>query len=258
MMVNKALDIGINTYPYPNQLQGCINDMNDYLVSYGSKGFTTNVLQDSLATRSNWLAGLNALVSGVVSGDHLAFSYSGHGSRIVDTSGDETDGYDECLVPVDYQTAGFITDDDLRAIFQTLPSGVTLDVFLDCCYSGTGTRVLEEDKNVKAKYLFNPDEKLDKNIPCKSKIFSFITEVPGLNHCLWTACQSNQLAYEVLVGGTTHRGAFSYYVNPAIRSSNTRAYDINYVQTKVAKILGSNQTPQLECTVANSLRQPFT
>jgi len=48
------------------------------------------------------------------------------------------DGYDETLIPVDYQRAGQIRDDD---VFSTLVGpmrrGVTLTCIMDCCHSGS-------------------------------------------------------------------------------------------------------------------------
>lgn len=38
---------------------------------------------------------------------------AGHGGSVKDTSGDEADGMDETLVPVDYQQSGQITDDEI-------------------------------------------------------------------------------------------------------------------------------------------------
>ena len=38
---------------------------------------------------------------------------AGHGGYVEDTNGDEADGMDETLVPVDYQKAGQITDDEI-------------------------------------------------------------------------------------------------------------------------------------------------
>jgi hypothetical protein len=60
--------------------------------------------------------------------------YSGHGTQVTDTA-DETDKLDECIVPCDYATAGFITDDEINAICKPL-KGVGLAVF-DSCRSGT-------------------------------------------------------------------------------------------------------------------------
>jgi Caspase domain len=47
-----------------------------------------------------------------VAGDVVFVHYSGHGGRVSDTNGDEEDGLDSTLLPVDYLTAGQIVDDD--------------------------------------------------------------------------------------------------------------------------------------------------
>ena len=48
------------------------------------------------------------------------------------------DGYDETLVPLDYQQAGQIRDDDLfTTLVGAMPRGVQLTCVMDCCHSGT-------------------------------------------------------------------------------------------------------------------------
>lgn len=47
---------------------------------------------------------------GQVSADSVCSS--GHGGQTQDLDGDEDDGYDEVIYPVDFKTAGHITDDD--------------------------------------------------------------------------------------------------------------------------------------------------
>jgi metacaspase-1 len=47
-------------------------------------------------------------------------------------------GYDETLVPVDYNSAGMIRDDDLyNILIKPLPENVHLFCLFDCCHSGT-------------------------------------------------------------------------------------------------------------------------
>ena len=67
------------------------------------------------------------------------FSYSGHGTKIRDDDwGEEDDGFDEALVPVDFKSAGVIRDDDLYEILiANLPDGVHMVSLMDCCHSGT-------------------------------------------------------------------------------------------------------------------------
>lgn len=48
------------------------------------------------------------------------------------------DGYDETLVPLDYDQAGQIRDDDLlRELVCKMPAGVTMTCLYDCCHSGS-------------------------------------------------------------------------------------------------------------------------
>ena len=58
--------------------------------------------------------------------------------RVVDQDGDEDDGYDETLIPVDFQRAGQIRDDNLlKHLVKPMSAGVTMTCLMDCCHSGT-------------------------------------------------------------------------------------------------------------------------
>jgi len=66
----------------------------------------------------------------------LILHYSGHGGSIKDTDGDEEDGMDETLCPVDYKDAGMIVDDEVHAVLvRGLKKGVRLTAIMDCCHS---------------------------------------------------------------------------------------------------------------------------
>jgi len=55
-----------------------------------------------------------------------------------DDNGDEEDGMDETMVPVDYQDLGQIRDDVIfEELVAKLPEGVKLTVVMDCCHSGS-------------------------------------------------------------------------------------------------------------------------
>ena len=89
-------------------------------------------------TKRNIRRALGWLVEGSRAGDSLVFFYSGHGSQVRDHDGDELDGYDESLLPVDYETKGRILDDELNVIIvRPLPRGATLHAIIDSCFSGT-------------------------------------------------------------------------------------------------------------------------
>ncbi|KAJ6836554.1 uncharacterized protein M6B38_326100 [Iris pallida] len=91
-----------------------------------------------IPTKHNINMALYWLVQGCQPGDSLVFHYSGHGSRQRNYNGDEADGYDETLCPLDFETQGMIVDDEInRAIVRPLPRGVKLHAFIDACHSGT-------------------------------------------------------------------------------------------------------------------------
>jgi hypothetical protein len=115
----KALFIGINYFRTSSELRGCIADVrnvHDWLIAnYGFKEICilTDDSKDPRGqpTRQNIINGMDWLVRGAQPGDAFFFHFSGHGSRVKDTNGDEADGWDETICPVDYDRAGMIVDD---------------------------------------------------------------------------------------------------------------------------------------------------
>jgi metacaspase-1 len=151
----RALLIGICYDGTPAELAGCANDVKHihYLLStkFGFQQSDFVIMTDRvseipktvrkgpLPTRANIIHAMKNLVAGVKPGDSLFFQFSGHGSQIADTSGDEVDGLDETILPLDHKKAGQITDDEMYDILvRGIPKGARLTVLFDCCHSGTG------------------------------------------------------------------------------------------------------------------------
>jgi hypothetical protein len=142
-MVHKALLIGINYTGTAAQLSGCVNDVHNMRQALEGHGYTIfRVLTDEPGTapafqptRANILAGLSWLTADAAPDDHLLAHYSGHGTHVPDRSRDEEDGADEAWCPLDYTSAGLITDDELAAALTGCAARVT--VISDCCHSGT-------------------------------------------------------------------------------------------------------------------------
>ncbi|CCE61195.1 hypothetical protein TPHA_0A01110 [Tetrapisispora phaffii CBS 4417] len=144
----KALLIGINYLGSKNQLRGCINDVSNmyaFLTSqYGYNAADIVRLTDDqtnmvcVPTRANMIRAMHWLVKDAQPGDSLFFHYSGHGGQTEDLDGDEDNGYDETIMPVDFQTQGVIVDDEMNAIMvKPLPAGVKMTCLFDSCHSGT-------------------------------------------------------------------------------------------------------------------------
>ena len=132
--------IGINYLGQKGELGGCINDVNNMKILLRRQGFNDNpyhmrILTDDQwdnaryqPTRSNIIEGMKWLVSGAQPNDSLFFLYSGHGSKKRDKDGDEVDGYDETICPLDYKSAGHIDDDEMnRILVQQLPKGARFE-----------------------------------------------------------------------------------------------------------------------------------
>mmetsp|Transcript_11345 Transcript_11345/g.20871 ORF Transcript_11345/g.20871 Transcript_11345/m.20871 type:complete len:316 (+) Transcript_11345:207-1154(+) len=143
----RAVLIGINYVGHdPGELSGCHNDVaniSKYLK--GCLGFEQDnmmVLMDDHRheepTYRNIMRAFDWIVSESQPGDTVWIHYSGHGGRLEDQDGDEEDGYDETLCPIDFQTAGQIRDDDLlKHLVKPMKKGVLMTCLMDCCHSGT-------------------------------------------------------------------------------------------------------------------------
>ena len=137
----RALLVGINYKGTSSELNGCINDTTNikaFLLTQGYKEKHITILTDDTEekpTRANILKYLMELV--LSDCKTLCFHYSGHGSYVKDLSGDEIDGRDETLCPIDYPKSGDIVDDEIRGILQCLKPTQHLTCIIDACRSGT-------------------------------------------------------------------------------------------------------------------------
>ena len=283
-----ALLVGINDYPgTQNDLHGCVNDITnlyDVLVKYfGFAPADITMLSDRRAKKKAILDGLASLVGKGAAGDTLVFHYSGHGSQVRDTEGDElADGKDEIICPWDFDWDGtYIKDDDLARIFTDLKKGVRLEVLLDSCHSGTGTREIVLDRKalrdlpagvnneaalwssrfcIRSRYLAPPadialraDEIFGEELPLRT-----IGRLEGINHVLWAACRSNQYSADAEIGGAPN-GAFTYFFCKHVRDTSGKIARSDLIKLVRASLKheGFSQVPQLECPDASKREGVF-
>jgi len=290
-MVKKALLVGINDYAPIGaggpDLRGCVNDVRDMAMTLRDLAIVPanpavmHIVTDGRATRATILGELNWLVKGAKKGDLLVFYYSGHGSQLPDLTGEEPDKKDETICPHDFSTAGMIKDDDMRGIFAGIPAGVNLEVILDSCHSGTGTREqaalcgegIPEEEKVRIRYVEPPfdyaffleDPTLSSRRLLKSSpdlMNADMARAPvivSLNHVLWAGCKDNQTSGEATVGGVV-RGFFTYCFCKCLRSKmgNISRLDLDKCVTSCLKGVGAGQIPQLEGTKPTMLEKVFT
>ncbi|XP_031492309.2 metacaspase-1-like [Nymphaea colorata] len=144
----RALLCGVSYRSRSYELQGTINDVMcmKYLLcqKFGFPEDCILMLTEDESDPSRWPTKQNIrmamrwLVQDCHAGDSLVFHFSGHGSQQPDYNGDEIDGYDETLCPLDFETAGTIVDDEINeTIVRNLHHGVRLHAIIDACHSGT-------------------------------------------------------------------------------------------------------------------------
>lgn len=145
----RAVLIGIKYTGRRNcELRGPINDVKcmKYMLTerFGFPNDCVLILTDEernpcrLPTKENIRMAMHWLVQGCSYGDSLVFQFSGMGAQVPDEDGDERDGMDEAICPMDSCQQGPILDDEINeAIVRPLVPGVKLHAIVDACHSGT-------------------------------------------------------------------------------------------------------------------------
>ncbi len=200
----RALCVGIDDYR-SSPLNGCVNDARTWGEALRRLDFEVQYLLDRQATREGILTGLRSLIAGAKNGDVLVFQYAGHGSQLPDLGQDESDRFDETLVPHDYDIGAFLIDDDLAEVLQALPAKVSMTLFMDCCHCGTNSRFApifaprsRAASSEKPRFLRLSPQQQEAHLRFRRARGSALpvteTALPGVIH--FAACQDDELAYE--------------------------------------------------------------
>ncbi|RPJ21342.1 MAG: caspase family protein, partial [Chloroflexi bacterium] len=211
--MKKAVCIGINNYPgIFNDLKGCVNDAKDWSALLQGLGFEVSLMLDSQATRQNVKAALQGLVGTTNAGDIAVFTYSGHGTQVVDFGSDEGDSYDEAICLYD----GNVIDDELRIILEGLHRQATLVVISDSCFSGSVTRIAPE----KAIPRFIPP-----TVPTAGRTArrSFLLPEAIMPEILITGCSDSEYSYDAEFNGRPN-GAMTALALNVIRQNPNATY----------------------------------
>ena len=276
-----ALLVGINYNNNPDAtLNGCYNDVvnvSQYLrtvlgyapsaitlLTDGNRG-TSGAGTASVVppTRKNILAGMAALVAGMVAGDEAVFHYSGHGSLVRDTNGDEVTGLDSCLCPLDYNApasagGGVVTDDEIRALLvNQVPRGARLYVILDCCHNGTGCdiRYKYEDFSV---LLRPPSARTAPLWRTQQKAFvqGKYAETVGEVFMI-SGCRDEQTSADAYID-RAFAGALTYAVFSILRANNAsiRTYSWGALLRDVRYFMRANRYSQIPQIMTGQIISP--
>ena len=217
---DRALVVGINRYLEPTfpELQGATRDaqnvrslLSEYL-GFGSDQI--RLLTDEQATRGNIMAAIRDwLVAGSRPGTRVLLYFAGHGYYQKDVNGDESDGYDEALVPHDarllspdgqpMRVSNLILDDDVGRFLAPLRDRQVY-VIVDACHAGTMTRSLSlaavDPRRVRTIGLGIPGRSVSRTVASRNAAVSRQREAgftdTGNNVVSWAAVSPLQLALE--------------------------------------------------------------
>lgn len=187
----------------------------------------------SQPTRKNMLDGMRWLVKNAQPHDSLFFHYSGHGGQTEDKDGDEVDGFDEVIFPVDFKRQGQIIDDEMHSIMvDPLPSGCRLTALLDCCHSGTALDL---------PYIYGSDGRLKRQMISRSARERKSTRADVIS---WSGSKDGQTSADTFQGGVAV-GAMSYAFISSLRKTPDQSYQ--QLLRSIRKILHPkySQKPQL-------------
>ncbi|KAH7920516.1 hypothetical protein BV22DRAFT_1039793 [Leucogyrophana mollusca] len=239
----KALCVGINYKGQRRELRGCLNDVRNvkrFLTSYwGYRDGDIVMLVDEtenprqMPTRKNILEAMRWLVKDAKPHDSLFFHYSGHGGQVPDEDGDETDGFDEVIYPVDYKKAGVIVDDEMhRIMVKSLPMGCRLTAVFDSCHSGTALDL---------PYIYHSNGRLRGSHISNSARAAKATSADVIS---FAGCRDDQTSADTVQGGVAV-GAMSYAFVTALVRKPSQTYQ--ELLKSVRDILRDNykQKPQL-------------
>jgi hypothetical protein len=270
-----SLSIGINNYPESsNDLNGCVNDANDWQDLLKSKfDFQNNtLLLDEQATKHNVLNNLQKLISNLGDGDVGVFTFSGHGTWVYDNDSDEADNRDEAICAYDEN----ILDDDIRKILLTLNPKARLTIISDSCHSGTVTRkmlsrqALLRSKSIEA-FAIDGFENIDSNslipryMPPKNSSDAiktltlpirkrFLYPESNMSELLLTGCNATEYSYDAYINNRFN-GAFTAFAIGIIKSNPNLTY--KELHNEIRTILPNNRYPQSPQLEGNNIFKNF-
>lgn len=242
----RALLVGISDYGNamedPNKWKNIhgANDIELLTPLFKGHGFKVTTLVNSQATHARITKSLKKLANDSKKGDMVYIHFSMHGQPFEDLNGDEADGWDEALIPIDaqmlysegvYDGKNHLLDDELEVYFNDIRNKIGpeghLYVILDACHGGTASR--GDDDHIRGTREgftrsgkdYTPDRTQETN-----DYFTVATTKGQSPVTFIEACRSYQVNKEVRdVETNTWYGSLSYYIAKSMKDNKTVGSD---------------------------------
>ena len=238
----RALLIGVSEYTTITQQSDDIwsnihgaNDVELLSQTLNNQNFKIKKLTNKTATAQQIRKEFARFITSCRPGDIVYLHFSCHGQPVEDLDGDEEDGWDESLVPVDaqkvyqkgkYTGENHIIDDELNKYLRSIRTKVGdkgfVCVVIDACHAGSSYRGDEEEDSIIVRGtncgFTSSGKQFAPRIDKRGKI-KVEKSASMANICILEACRSYQVNSEIREGGVYY-GSLSFYVNKVLQSTS--------------------------------------
>ena len=218
-------DTALTGYPW-NNING-VADINLLNPILKKQGFSITTLLDEQATFDKIISQITLFANNTKKGDIVYLHFSTHGQPVEDLNGDEDDGWDESIVPIDaykiykkgiYEGNKHLTDDLLNKYVKKLREKIgktgILYVVIDACHAGTSSRA--NDETIRGTHVgFTYNNKVFKPSTNKKSHYRIDASAKQSNVMFIEACRPDQLNTEIKIDGKRY-GPLSYNIAQAL------------------------------------------
>ena len=255
----RAFMVGISHYDTAltgyqwNNING-VEDINLLSPIMKKQGFYLTTLLDEQATYQNITNQLSNFTNHTKKGDIVYLHFSAHGQPVEDINGDEEDGWDEAIIPIDayknykkgvYEGKKHLLDDQLNTYIKKLRTkiGTTgfLYVVIDACHAGTSSRANDETiRGTKVGFTYN--NKVFKPSTQKKSHYMIESSNKMSNVMFLEACRPDQVNMEIKVDGKRY-GPLSYNIAQALQARPLSANGNDFLKQIKTSIMKGGKWP---------------
>lgn len=245
-------DTALTKYQWNN-----INGVEDILLLsplLKKQGFSTTELLDEQATFGAIISQLTQFTNQTKKGDIVYLHFSAHGQPVEDLNGDEEDGWDESIVPIDayklykkgvYEGQKHLTDDLLNKYIKKLrekigPTGL-LYVVVDACHAGTSSRA--NDETIRGTHVgFTYNNKVFKPSTSKKSHYRIEASSKQSNVLFIEACRPDQVNTEIKVDSKRF-GPLSYNIAQTLSNFTLTTNANEFVESIKRSLIKTGRWP---------------
>ena len=255
----RAFMVGISHYDTAltgyqwNNING-VEDINLLSPVLKKQGFNVITILDEQATYEQITHQLSSFIKITKKGDIVYLHFSTHGQPVEDLNGDEEDGWDEAIVPIDaykmykkgtYEGKKHLLDDQLNGYVKRLREKIGntgfLYVIIDACHAGTSSRANDETiRGTKVGFTYN--NKVFKPSTQKKSHYK-IEAMPKLSNVLFVeACRPDQVNTEIKVAGKRY-GPLSYNIAQTLSAKPLSVNANEFLKNLKSSIMNGGHWP---------------